>query len=346
MKKEVVKSTSKQIDKVSEVYQSLLDNPQVISDQFIPGTPIKADDYVVANENLKKYVVLDNLIASGEANFFSDERIPINAFRLMMVAISEVKMDDDHFRTLFVPYKDLAYIYNLDPRNIKKNKDKIRDSIEATKLRFTIDTEKGAREFSIPFVGLIAIDDVEKGFYIRLNQYIAPFFIQLQDSFTRVEQQVLAQLATVPSMQLILLIKQKLMSDWPTGNEVCTVEISISQLRLATGCENSYVNKNNDFIRYIIDPFIENVARIPNWIDVKYELIKSGSGHTITAVKFILQSKTRLLYLKHNSVDKAEMMQHKVRLMKKWQKMSSGEKSSWSDFDEFVAYHLTYGDGE
>lgn len=346
MKNEVAKSTAKQVDKVSEVYQSLLENPQVISDQFIPGSPIQADDYVVANENLKKYVVLDNLIASGEANFYSDEKIPINAFRLMMVAISEVKMDDDHFRTLFVPYKDLAYIYNLDSRNIKKNKDKIRDSIEATKLRFTTDTEKGTREFSIPFVGLIAIDDVEKGFYIRLNQYIAPFFIQLQDSFTRVEQQVLAQLSTVPSMQLILLIKQKLMSDWPTGNEVSTVEIPISQLRLATSCENSYVNKNNDFIRYIIDPFIENIARIPNWIDIKYELIKSGRGHTITAVKFILQSKTRLQFIKKNGVEKAEIIENKARLMKKWQRLSSGEKASWSDFEEFVAYQLAYGDGE
>lgn len=331
--------TSKKKDKIAAAYQAMLEDPQVLINDFsaVPGEKILVEDYVTAATNLKNYVVLDNMIASGEATFYSDKKMPVDAFRLLMVSISQVQRDDKSFRTLFVPYKELGKIYKIDPRNISRHANEIRDSIESTKLRFSYEDKKGVKELSLAFVGMIVVSDEERGFYIRLNDSIAPFFLQLQDSFTRLEQYILAQLSTVPSMQILLLIKQKLMNDWPSGNNVSIVEISISQLRTATGCENTYKN-NRDFINNVIDPFIENIARIPGWLDIKYEIIRNG--RKMTDIQFTLQAKSRLEYIRTNGIEQSEFLAKKAQVLSKWSKLSQGEKASWADFEEYVAFHL------
>ncbi len=208
------------------------------------------ENSLIGNEN--NHVVMDNRLIE------SKQMMPLNAAKIVRMAIAKITYEDEKFRTYSCSITELAEFLRVSKSNLYRDIRGICDVLERS--RVFVGTDDPAR----PWKRLQWIDyaryDGGGMVSMRLSKDVEPYLIGLRKCYTQYRLRNIVDFSSFYAIRLYeLLIHQMNLLDY-NGNE--TFSYTVDELRELLFCETKFT-RFADFRRKVLNLAVREINAPP-----------------------------------------------------------------------------------
>lgn len=211
------------------------------------------------------------------------EHMGLSAMKLLRLTIMQVKMNDSEFFDVEYRLQDLAPLFRTKPQNL------YRDVVVASKKMMqsvlTVANHKGKVIKIYTIFRKWEYFENTGTIRVRLNDDVAPLFLQLRKNFTRVPIAAVLSMRSKYGIRLFEAIHEKMLSIYPYAGNAVEVSFTLDEIRRITNTEGQ---KTYDRISNVKDKILKPaIADIEGYNEWKILTTDIKRGRQITG--FILQ---------------------------------------------------------
>lgn len=227
-------------------------------------------------------------------------KISLLALKIFLVAVNEIDAGlgpehDTEFYNYKIPLTELMPIFDIPATRKHSIYDSAKTAVkELLSTQIIVSSGKTYKG-----VNLVSMAQSKDGYiYIRLNQDMKPYFLQLERNFTQLQTDIILKMQSIHSVKIFTCICMELgllqarEGKKPYADNKCSVSISVDDIRLMTNTQKKYP-ATKDFRKYVIEPAIEEIN---NCSDYHIEIGQVQTGKSISAYTFTIQSKASYLF--------------------------------------------------
>ena len=247
------------------------------------------------HRQVKKIDTRDNVRTLTHNNFITAKgltNLSLKARKLLYIAISQCKLNDDEFYEYEISIKDFANLMGVADSNVYHEADNITNQLMSCIILCKGKDEKSFRKYSI-----FSMCEYEKNgmLYFKLNSDMTSFLLHINKNFSKPLLSDFLKMNSPYSMALWHLMQREMKSKKPKSTDIITFDLSLQEIREVTGIENKFT-KVSDVKRYVIDKAIreiyDNCA-----VKITYDNIKKGRniiGFRFNAVNILHTDKDNI----------------------------------------------------
>lgn len=208
--------------------------------------------------------------------------ISLKARKLLYVAISQCRKDDQEFFDYEISVQDFAELMGIDASNVYKVADRLTDELFRGFIR--VESETGWSKYSL--FSRCDYNTENHSIYFKLNPDMTNFFLNLKKSFTQPLLADFLKMNSQYSIEIWHLMQREMHSKKPGMKNKITFDLSIDELRKVTGTEKK-LKQISEFKSRVLDKAIREI-----WdncgVEITYQNIKIG--RTIVGFRFTAKS--------------------------------------------------------
>ena len=222
----------------------------------------------------KKVTVKDSLKIVTKNDLFETkglDGLSLKARKLLYVAISQCKKNDNEFFEYELTVQEFARLMEIAPSNVYAEADKLTDELMHGFVVYRPDGAKGFKKYS-----LFAKCEYYDGgaIYFKISPDMTEFFLRLSRNFTQPLLSDFLKMNSPKSMAVWHLMQREMQSKKPGVTDIYEFDLSLKELRTATGCENTF-ERISQFKEKVLDKAIREI-RDNCGVVVTYKKLKRG----------------------------------------------------------------------
>lgn len=229
--------------------------------------------------NKNHYVAMANALMKGK------QSNSLQAARLIRLVVSQVRKEDEDFRTFTCTIQQLSKFLNISPNNIYRDIDKITDELLSSPVYIGTDNVKR------PWLKLnwfdMACYDGKGTLTLKLSQTIKPYVIGLEAKYNQYKIENIYEFESYYAIRLLEAILCEMGIQEFTGNEII---FTIDEIKdFVGGCPDGY-KKFSHFRTRVVDIALREINQKSNY-NIYPIFIKDG--RSITKIAFDCHEKRK-----------------------------------------------------
>lgn len=162
------------------------------------------------------------------------EELSLNGRKLLYIAISQCKLNDEQFYSYEITVSELSKIIGVTTQAVYKEADKVTDELMRSVLRVAEPNSKYFIKYS-----LFSKCEYRNGLLtIKLNPDMTDFLLQLKGDFSKPLLNDFMKMKSNYSMAIWHLMQREMCSQKPSIVEQIEFDLSLEELREVTGTQN------------------------------------------------------------------------------------------------------------
>lgn len=219
-------------------------------------------------QKINPKIVEHNMLIKSRTN------VTFNQFRLILLAISNIKINDDHFEMNVWKATDLAKVLNIPKENCYREvKNAVRDLTMKAVFIFIPELNK---EKGFPWLSISEYEEGKGLVGFKLNYELKPYLLNLKKNFTIFGNEILTCFKTQNTLAFFMYAVSLLKKQTSfTHNETEGVSffINIDDLKHQFFLKNNY--RTNNIVPMVLRPIKEEIeSRVP--YKLNYKAIRKG----------------------------------------------------------------------
>jgi plasmid replication initiation protein len=231
-------------------------------------------------------------------------RLSLQEKRLMLFLMSQIKPNDDSFKSIEISIPELANIMELDIKNMYRNMEKVTKSMVGRVLSI-----RNLDEDSLLHVPWIAS---AKYFYkqgiinFQISEKLAPYLLKIKNQFTVIRLSDLMRFKSIYSLRIYELLKQY--------ESIGCRKMDLDQLRLSCGIPENRLNIMANFRMKVLDIAKREINEKSD-ILIEWEFIKRSRKcvgiefHIKTNPNYNKEEKDKIKYLKREFETRSRLIE-------------------------------------
>lgn len=213
-----------------------------------------------------KVVTSNNFITAGGL-----EKLSLKARKMLYIAISQCRKNDKDFFSYEISVKDFAELMNITAEAVYTEADKITDELMAGVLRVIPDGKTYFKKYSLFSTCEYNHNGLLK---FKLNGDMTEFLLKLKGNFTQPLLADFLRMNSPYSMAIWHLMQREMESKKPGVMNVIEFDLSIEELRKATGTQEK-LKQIGEFKKRCFDKALREIDENCG-VKITYENIKRG----------------------------------------------------------------------
>lgn len=224
------------------------------------------------------------------------ERMSLKARKLLYIAISQCKMNDDQFYEYEISVPEFAKLMGLKSNsNIYREADSVTDELMQTLIKIPYAINSKNKKFKKYTV--FSVCDYDSGsISFKINTDMTDLFLDLKKDFTQPLLTDFLHMNSTYSMSIWHLMQREMKSHKPSITDVMEFELSLEELRVVTSTTNKF-KQVGQFKEKVLDKAIREILDNCG-VKVTYQNIKVGRsivGFKFKAVSVIHMDEDQIL---------------------------------------------------
>lgn len=234
---------------------------------------------VDTRENVRTVTSNNFIVAHGLEN------MSLKARKLLYVAISQCRKDDQEFYFYEIKAKDFAKLMDIDSHAVYREAHAIGVELMGTSIEAKIDEMQ--EEFEL--YHLFNTCKYKKGVLrFKIDSQMTDFFLNLRKDFTQPLLADFLKMNSIYSMEIWHLMQREMRSAKPGATDIIQFDLSLEELREVTGTQNK-LKQICQFKQRCFDKALREIYDNCG-VNITYENIKEGrkvTGFRCTAVSVL-----------------------------------------------------------
>lgn len=198
------------------------------------------------------------------------EDLSLKGRKLLYIAISQCKQNDEQFYTYEITVPDLAKVMGVTTQAVYKEADQVTDELMKSVLRVAEPNSKYFIKYS-----LFSKCEYRNGLLtIKLNPDMTDFLLQLKGDFSKPLLNDFMKMKSNYSMAIWHLMQREMKSHKPLLTEVIEFDLYIDELREVTGTQNK-LKQLSEFKSRVFDKALREIFDNCG-VKITYDNIKRG----------------------------------------------------------------------
>ena len=206
----------------------------------------------------KKVKVKDSLKIVTKNDLFETrglDGLSLKARKLLYVAISQCRKSDQEFFEYELTVQEFARLMEVAPSNVYAEADKLTDELMHGFVTFRQDGVKGFKKYSL----FTKCEYSDGGvIYFKISPDMTDFFLSISRNFTQPLLSDFLKMNSPKSMAIWHLMQREMQSKKPGVTDIYEFDLSLKELRSATGCENTF-DRISQFREKVLDKAIREI---------------------------------------------------------------------------------------
>lgn len=228
--------------------------------------------------NKNHYVAMANALMKGK------QSNSLQAARLIRLVVSQIRKEDEDFRTFTCTIQQLSKFLNIPPNNIYRDIDKITDELLSSLVYIGTDNIKKPWA-KLNWFGMACYDG-HGTLTLKLSDTISPYVLGLEAKYSQYKLDNIFEFESYYSIRLLEVILCEMGIQEFTGNDI---EFTVDELRDYLGCNDTH-KKFANFRARAIDIAVKEINQKSNY-NVYPIFIKEG--RSITRIAFDCHEKRK-----------------------------------------------------
>lgn len=221
------------------------------------------------------------------------EHMGLSAMKLFRLTIMQCKMNDKEFFEVEYKLHDIARLFHTQPQHIYR--DVVTASKKMMQSLLTVTDSKGKVIKIYTIFRKWEYFEETATIKVRLNEDVAPLFLQLRKNFTRIPIAAVLSMRSKYGIRLFEAIHEKMLSVYPYASNAVEVSFTLEELRRITSTENQKTyDKISNIKDKILKPAIADIEEYGEWKIITKDL---KQGRQITGFAFQIWSRNGYEYI-------------------------------------------------
>lgn len=166
------------------------------------------------------------------------EEMTLKARKLLYIAISQCKKNDQEFFEYQINAKDFAKLMDIEPDNVYREADKITDELMKSFIRLE-KPQNNQKKKSYLKLQLFDMCQYENGLlYFQISKKMTGYFLNLKKDFTKPLLNDFLKMKSNYSIEIWHLIQREMKSIKPNSTDIIQFDLSLEELRTVTGTQD------------------------------------------------------------------------------------------------------------
>lgn len=217
------------------------------------------------------------------------EEMSLKARKLLYVAISQCKKNDQEFFEYQISARDFAKLMDVEPQAVYKESDAITDELMRSFIRLETPQEKQQRKKHYRKYQIFSKCEYHDAILnFKLNPDMTDFFLNLKKDFTKPLLSDFLRMNSNYSIEIWHLIQREMKSIKPNSTDIIQFDLSLEELRAVTGTKDK-LKKIAHFKDKCFDKALREIYDNCG-VSITYENIKEARkivGFRCTAVSVV-----------------------------------------------------------
>lgn len=207
-------------------------------------------------------------------------KLHLKARKLLYLAISQCKKNDEEFYQYEISPKDFAKLMDIDSSNVYDEADKITDELMDTRIILKRVDKKGFKKYSL--MALCEYDEDESILRLELNPKMTDLLLNLKGDFSQPLLVDFLKMKSPYSMAIWHLMQREMKSKKPGITQEITFYLTLEELREVTGTQEK-LKQVGQFKEKVLDKAIREIRENCD-TKITYQNIKAG--RTVVGFQF------------------------------------------------------------
>ena len=199
------------------------------------------------------------------------EKLSLKARKLLYVAISQCKKNDNEFFEYELTVQEFARLMEIAPSNVYAEADKLTDELMNGFVVYRPEGVKGFKKYS-----LFAKCEYYDGgsIYFKISPDMTDFFLKINRNFTQPLLADFLKMSSPYSMAIWHLMQREMKSQKVMLTDIKEFDLTVAELRAVTGCEKK-LSQIGQFKERVLNKAIREI-RDNCGVNITYKNVKRG----------------------------------------------------------------------
>lgn len=167
------------------------------------------------------------------------DEMTLKARKLLYIAISQCKKNDQEFFEYQISAKDFAKLMDIEPEAVYQEADKITDELMKSFIRLEMPDQKYKKKKNYEKYQIFSKCSYLDGILnFKLNPDMTGYFLNLKKDFTQPLLNDFLKMKSNYSIEIWHLIQREMKSIKPNSTDIIQFDLSLEELRAITGTQN------------------------------------------------------------------------------------------------------------
>lgn len=204
--------------------------------------------------------------------------------KLLRTIVSEIRMDDVELNDYMINVSDFKELTKTAHKDIYNQLDEATTKLMRRIIEIRDVDKKGKRSFKkLTIMTKAEYKEGEGQIFIRLNDEIKPYLLELKNQFTQYQLKYVMQMKSVHALRVYELLKQY------ENTATRRREFEIGELKIILGVEDKY-SAFKDFEKYVLAVAKKEINTLTD-IEIDYKKIYQGRGKKVVGIEFSIDTK-------------------------------------------------------
>lgn len=204
--------------------------------------------------------------------------------KLLRTIVSEIRMDDIELNDYMINVSDFKELTKTAHKDIYNQLDEATTKLMRRIIEIRDVDKKGKRSFKkLTIMTKAEYKEGEGQIFIRLNDEIKPYLLELKNQFTQYQLKYVMQMKSVHALRVYELLKQY------ENTATRKREFEIGELKIILGVEDKY-SAFKDFEKYVLAVAKKEINTLTD-IEIDYKKIYQGRGKKVVGIEFSIDTK-------------------------------------------------------
>lgn len=220
----------------------------------------------------------NKLVASNQyIKAIHPDKMNLNAMKLFRFTITQCRLTDEQFYEYQFKVRDLAREFQIPDKDMYRDIKSM--CIYLMQMILKIETDQG--DWELKHIFETAKYEGKTGTVtLQLHKDMTALFLQLKTNFTRIPIVNILSMRSKYAIRIYELICEKMLGHYPYADEITEIDISLEEIRQATGTTNKKTYKIMSNLKNIIlYPALKEIEQVAAW-KIIVEDIKTGRSIT------------------------------------------------------------------
>lgn len=204
--------------------------------------------------------------------------------KLLRTIVSEIRMDDVELNDYMINVSDFKELTKTAHKDIYNQLDEATTKLMRRIIEIRDVDKKGKRSFKkLTIMTKAEYKEGEGQIFIRLNDEIKPYLLELKNQFTQYQLKYVMQMKSVHALRIYELLKQY------ENTATRKREFEIGELKIILGVDDKY-SAFKDFEKYVLAVAKKEINTLTD-IEIDYKKLYQGRGKKVVGIEFSIDTK-------------------------------------------------------
>lgn len=204
--------------------------------------------------------------------------------KLLRTIVSEIRMDDGELNDYTINISEFKELTKTAHKDIYNQLDEATTKLMRRVIEIKDTDKKGKRSFKkLTIMTKAEYKEGEGQIFIRLNNEIKPYLLELKNQFTQYQLKYVMQMKSVHALRIYELLKQY------ENTATRKRSFEIEELKTLLGVDEKY-SAFKDFEKYVLSVAKKEINDLTD-IEIDYKKLYQGRGKKVVGIEFSIDTK-------------------------------------------------------